>query len=339
MKILENISLKQYNSFGIDARTKYFSSFSTTDELSELLASLPKKDAARRLILGGGSNLLLTQDFDGTVLKNELRGIELLHEDEHHLFVKAAAGEPWHGFVLHCIQHNYAGLENLSLIPGNVGASPMQNIGAYGVEIKDTFHSLEAYHIADRRIVQFTHNDCEFGYRESVFKRKLKNQFVILNVTFRLGKKPVFHTTYGAILQELEKMGVKDLSLRAISDAVIRIRQSKLPDPAVIGNAGSFFKNPQISRAKFATLKGNFPDMVGFELPGGDIKLAAAWLIEQCGWKGFREGDAGVHARQALVLVNYGNARGRDILTLSEKIISSVKQKFNVELEREVNVV
>ncbi|MDB5229649.1 MAG: UDP-N-acetylenolpyruvoylglucosamine reductase [Chitinophagaceae bacterium] len=339
MKILENISLKPYNTFGIDAKAKRFASFSNIDELAELLADTQAGKKSDHFVLGGGSNILFTKDFDGTVLKNELKGIELVHEDEHYLFVKAAAGETWHQFVLHCIEHNYAGLENLSLIPGNVGASPMQNIGAYGVEIKDVFHSLEAYHIKDKKIIQFTHNDCEFGYRESVFKRKYKNQFVILDVTFRLSKHPVFHTSYGAIQQEIDAMGVKELSIKAISDAVIRIRQSKLPDPAEIGNAGSFFKNPQISKSKFNSLKEKFPGIVGFELPGGDVKLAAAWLIEQCGWKGFRDGDAGVHTKQALVLVNYKNASGNEIFHISEKVIASVKEKFDIDLEREVNII
>ena len=245
----------------------------------------------------------------------------------------------------YCLRHNYAGVENLSLIPGNVGASPMQNIGAYGVEIKEVFEQLEAYHIHDKKIITFSANDCEFGYRESVFKRKYKGEFVILNVTFRLRKQPVFHTSYGQVKHELEKMEVKELSIQAISQAVINIRSSKLPDPKVIGNAGSFFKNPEIENSKFEILKKEFPSIVGYPLFNKKTKLAAGWLIEQCGpndsvsWKGYREGDAGCHAKQALVLVNYGNAKGKDIYDLSEKIKESVKNKFGVELEREVNIV
>lgn len=333
MNILQNISLKPYNTFGIDVTAKEFAVFRSAEELSELLSD------QNRLILGGGSNILLTKDFDGIVLKNELKGIELIHEDDHHLFVKAAAGENWHQFVLHCIQHNYAGVENLSLIPGNVGASPMQNIGAYGVEIKDVFYSLEAFHIADKNIVEFSANDCEFGYRESVFKRKYRNEFVILSVIFRLSKYPVFNTSYGAIEQELQQMNVKELSIQAISQAVINIRSSKLPDPKQTGNAGSFFKNPQIEAEQYEQLKANFPNISAYPLPDGNVKLAAGWLIEQCGWKGYRDGDAGCHAKQALVLVNYGHAKGEDIYALSEKIITSVREKFGVTLEREVNIV
>lgn len=338
MQIQENISLKPYNTFGIDAKAKYFSTFSTVDQLEELLNYKPQT-TNNKLILGGGSNILFTKDFDGLVLKNELKGIDLIKEDEHHYYVKAAAGENWHQFVLYCINRNYAGVENLSLIPGNVGASPMQNIGAYGVEIKEVFEQLEAFHINDKKIITFSANDCEFSYRESVFKRKYKDQFVILNVTFRLRKQPVFHTSYGAVAQELEKMGVKELSIQAISQAVINIRSGKLPDPKEIGNAGSFFKNPEIDNHQFHELAQRFPNIVGYPVANNKTKLAAGWLIEQCGWKGYREGDAGCHARQALVLVNYGNAKGEEIYNLSEKIKQSVKEKFGVELEREVNIV
>jgi UDP-N-acetylmuramate dehydrogenase len=337
MQIQENISLKPYNTFAIDAKAKYFSTFSTVDELEELLYYKPT--TKHKLILGGGSNILFTKDFDGLVLKNELKGIELIKEDEHYYYVKAAAGENWHQFVLHCVHRNYAGVENLSLIPGNVGASPMQNIGAYGVEIKEVFEQLEAYHINDKKLVTFTANDCEFGYRESVFKRKYKDQFVILDVTFRLRKQPVFHTSYGAVEQELEKMGVHELSIQAISQAVINIRSSKLPDLKEIGNAGSFFKNPEIDNHKFHELTQRFPNIVGYPVQNNKTKLAAGWLIEQCGWKGYREGDAGCHARQALVLVNYGNAKGEEIYNLSEKILQSVEEKFGVVLEREVNII
>ena len=242
-------------------------------------------------------------------------------------------------FVLHCIHNGWAGVENLSLIPGNVGASPIQNIGAYGVEVKDVFYSLEAYHIHDKKMVNFTLNDCEFGYRDSVFKRKFKNEFVITDVTYRLNRILEYNISYGAIGQELEKMGVKDLSLQVVSQAVINIRSSKLPDPAVIGNAGSFFKNPEISSSQFAVLRSQFPGIVGYELPHDKVKLAAGWLIEQCNWKGFRRGDAGCHEKQALVLVNYGNARGSEIFELSEEILKSVKEKFGVGLEREVNII
>jgi UDP-N-acetylmuramate dehydrogenase len=334
--IRENISLQPYNTFGIDVAAKKFAAFQTVDELAELVSTNTNDP---HLILGGGSNILFTKNFDGLVLKNELKGIELVKEDASHFYVKAEAGENWHQFVLHCIQHGYAGVENLSLIPGNVGASPMQNIGAYGIEIKDVFHSLEAFNLDEKKVVNFSANDCAFGYRESVFKRKYKGQFVILSVTFRLNKHPEFNTTYGAIELELQQMNVKELSIAAISQAVINIRSSKLPDPKQIGNAGSFFKNPEIPNQQFLKLKKDHPGISAYPLANGNTKLAAGWLIEQCGWKGFREGDAGCHAKQALVLVNYGNATGEHIFDLSTRVIDSVKEKFDVQLEREVNIV
>jgi UDP-N-acetylmuramate dehydrogenase len=348
MFVDKNISLKQYNTFAINVYADSYITFNSVESLQDLLQSyqqIKNNPQNSILILGGGSNLLFTSNFDGLILKNEIKGIRVIKEDEHHIYIQAGAGESWHQFVLYCIEHNLAGVENLSLIPGNVGASPMQNIGAYGVEIKDVFHSLEAYHIKDKKIVTFTLNDCEFGYRESVFKRKFKNEFVILDVTYRLNRIPDYKITYGAIGQELEKMGIKNLSIRAISQAVINIRSSKLPDPAVIGNAGSFFKNPEISSHEFHELARMFPGIVGYNLPNGNVKLAAGWLIEQCGpsagisWKGYRKGDAGCHEKQALVLVNYGNATGSEILDLSEEILQTVKAKFGVVLEREVNII
>lgn len=326
-------SLKAFNTFHIDVKAELFSAFSSLQELESFQLG------DRHLILGGGSNILFTKDFDGLILKNEIKGIETVKEDEDHVYLKVGAGENWHQFVMYCIEHHHAGVENLSLIPGNVGASPMQNIGAYGVEIKEVFESLEAYHLKDRKVVTFSTNDCEFGYRESVFKRKYKDQFAILNVTFRLNKKPTFNTTYGAIEQELEKMGVKELSIQSISQAVINIRSSKLPDPNEIGNAGSFFKNPTVDKLKFQALKKDFPSIIGYTISPQTVKLAAGWLIEQCGWKGYRRGDAGVHDRQALVLVNYSTAKGVEIFELSEEILNSVDKKFGVRLEREVNIV
>ncbi|MGB3006239.1 MAG: UDP-N-acetylmuramate dehydrogenase [Chitinophagaceae bacterium] len=336
MKMQENISLRPLNTFGIDAKARFFATFKDTNELSELLTP---DSRLQTLILGGGSNILLTKDFEGLVLKNEIRGIAELHEDPEYVYVRAGAGENWHQFVLYCIERNWGGIENLSLIPGNVGASPMQNIGAYGVEIDDVFWDLEAYHLKEKKVVTFTPSDCEFGYRESVFKRKYKDQFAILNVTYRLRKKPRFNTSYGAIAQELEKMGVKELSIKAISDAVIDIRTSKLPDPKEMGNAGSFFKNPTVSKEKFETLKKMFENIVGHENIDGSVKLAAGWLIEQCGWKGYRKGDAGCYDKQALVLVNYGKATGKEIYNLGEEILQSVKEKFNIILEIEVNII
>lgn len=343
MQIQENFSLKPLNTFGIDAKARFFSAFSSVEQLTELTAidyRLSTSDSRlSTLFLGGGSNILFSKDFDGLVLKNEINGIEKIKEDEEHVYIEAGAGVNWHQFVLRCIEKNWAGVENLSLIPGCVGASPMQNIGAYGAEMQEVFHELKAFNLKERTNYNFGLKDCEFGYRDSVFKRKYKDQFVILTVTFRLDKKPKFNTSYGAVEQELERMGVKELSIAAISQAVINIRTSKLPDPAVIGNAGSFFKNPSVPDEKFQNLKSRFQNIVGYKNNDGTVKLAAAWLIEECGWKGFRRGDAGCHEKQALVLVNYGNASGKEIYDLSEEILQSVKVKFGVELEREVNII
>jgi len=340
MRVENNISLKHLNTFGIDACAKQFATFNSIDQLQEIFEFLqPPTSKPPALILGGGSNILFTKNVDGIVLKNEIVGIEKLKEDDEYVYVKAGAGEVWHQFVLYCLENNYAGVENLALIPGNVGASPMQNIGAYGVEIKDVFHSLEAFHLDEKKMVEFDKADCAFGYRESVFKNKYKNKFVITSVTYKLSKKPVFNTSYGAIEAELEKMKVTGLSIQSIAQAVIHIRSSKLPDPKVIGNAGSFFKNPEISNDQFEKLKIAFPNIVGYKLDNGNVKLAAGWMIEQCGWKGYRKGDAGCHEKQALVLVNYGNASGAEIFDLSTAILKSVFEKFNVSLEREVNIV
>jgi UDP-N-acetylmuramate dehydrogenase len=336
MQIHENFPLKPYNTFGIDAKARFFNEFSSVEELEEYLMLYSRYPI---FILGGGSNILLTKDYDGTVLKNNIRGIDLQHEDAEYVYVKAGAGENWHQFVSHCINHNWAGVENLSLIPGNIGAAPIQNIGAYGVELDEVFWSLEAFHLQERRVHTFTSTDCEFGYRDSVFKNRYKDQFAILSVTFRLKKKPVYHVSYGAVTEELEKMGVKELSIKAVSQAVINIRSSKLPDPQKIANAGSFFKNPEVPNEKYEELKSNFPGIVAYPLSKGTVKLAAGWMIEQCGWKGYRKGDAGCHAKQALVLVNYGNASGKEIYDLSEEILQSVNEKFGVTLEREVNII
>lgn len=338
MQIQQNISLRQYNTLGIDVLARFFAIFDSVDQLGDILNKNPNM-GMDPLVLGGGSNILFTGDVDRLVIKNNILGINLVKEDADHVYLRVGAGENWHQFVLHCLQHNFAGVENLSLIPGCVGASPMQNIGAYGVEIKDVFAELEAWHIQEQKVYTFGLNDCAFGYRESVFKGKLRNQFVILNVTYRLNKVPRFNTSYGAIEQELERMGVKDLSIQAVSQAVINIRTSKLPDPAKIGNAGSFFKNPSVGAAQFAALKEAYPGIIGYPNADGSVKLAAGWLIEQCGFKGIRRGDAGVHEKQALVLVNYGHASGKEIYDLSSDVMKAVQSTFGVALEREVNIV
>jgi UDP-N-acetylenolpyruvoylglucosamine reductase len=338
MELQQNRSLKSLNTFAIEANTRYYAEFRSLDELRELIG-IKNQHSFPLMVLGGGSNVLFTKDYDGLVLKNELKGIDIVKEDDRNIYIKVMAGENWHQFVMYCVNQNFAGVENLSLIPGNVGASPMQNIGAYGVEIKDVFHELEAYDKEDKVVRMFTENDCEFGYRESVFKNRLKDRFIILSVTYRLNWEPQYNTSYGAIQQELENMGVKELSCKAISQAVINIRSSKLPDPKQIGNAGSFFKNPTIPVSKYQSLIKEWPSMPSYPVNEELIKLPAGWLIEQCGWKGYREGDAGCYPKQALVLVNYGNATGQQILHLSEQIIASVQSKFNIKLEREVNVI
>ncbi|MGB1040841.1 MAG: UDP-N-acetylmuramate dehydrogenase [Flavobacteriales bacterium] len=276
--------------------------------------------------------------FDGLVLKNELLGIEQVKEDSSQVWLKVGAGENWHEFVMHCVKQNLGGIENLSLIPGNVGASPMQNIGAYGVEIKDVFVSLEALNIATQEIEVFDNESCKFGYRESIFKNTHKGKYIILSVTYKLSKNPVFNTSYGAIENQLQDMGIKKLSVKSISDAVIAIRSSKLPDPKKIGNAGSFFKNPIVSKQKFEKLIIDFPSIAHYIQNDGSVKIAAGWLIDQLGWKGKTYENYGVHKKQALVLVNYGGSKGKDIYNLSTDIMNSVKNKYDIQLEREVNI-
>ena len=337
MKIQENISLKPFTTFGIDKKAKFFTTVETLDELKAALLAAKEKQLPV-FILGGGSNILLTRDIEGLVIKLEIKGIHLVKEEGDQLWVEVGAGEMWHELVLHSIAQDWAGLENLSLIPGTVGASPMQNIGAYGVEIKDVFDSLQAMHRETLEMQSFDAEACRFGYRESVFKQTLKDQYVITSVTFRLSKTPNFHLEYGAIREVLAANDIDQPSIRAISDAVIQIRQSKLPDPKEIGNAGSFFKNPTIPSAQFDALKASYPSIPGYPSAEG-VKVAAGWLIEQTGWKGKRIGEVGVHAKQALVLVNYGGGTGEEIKKLSEQIQASVYDKFGVQLQAEVNFI
>ncbi len=335
MQVQKNISLLPYNSFHLDANASEFLIVQSVSELQEILSQSVKTPL---LILGGGSNILLTKNVDGLVLKIAIKGTEVLREETSHIFVKAGAGENWHEFVEYTVKRNWGGLENLSLIPGNVGAAPIQNIGAYGVELKDVFYELEAYDRKEKKIYSFGVNDCRFAYRDSIFKSAEKGRYIILNVTFILNKTPTPNTGYGAIREELKKMGISSPGIRDVSRAVIKIRRSKLPDPADIGNAGSFFKNPVVEQASFLFLSEKYPDIPAYPHEDKSVKLAAGWLIEQCGWKGYRKGDAGVHKNQALVLVNYGKATGMEILELSEKITASVNEKFGILLEKEVNI-
>lgn len=333
-----NVNLQPHNTFGLTSFAKKFVRFSTEAELKAILTQnrVEKEDL---LVLGGGSNILLTQDVDCLVLKNELKGIEIIGEDDTYKYVRAAAGEVWHDFVLYAIEQNLGGIENLSLIPGSTGAAPMQNIGAYGVEIKDVFHELEALHIESLSIKKFKGEDCQFGYRESVFKGDLKGQYIILSMTLRLKKNPDLNTTYGAIETELENNGITTPTIRDVSNAVIAIRQSKLPDPKKIGNSGSFFKNPVIHQSEFEKLLEKFPTISHYRVDENHVKLAAGWLIDQAGWKGKTFDNYGVHKNQALVLVNYGGASGSDIYKLSQTILDSVFERYGVLLEREVNII
>lgn len=336
--MLTNVSLKPFNTFGIDASASYLEEVTSIEELKDLVKS-PVFQENSRLILGGGSNLLLTQNFEGLVVKMNIKGIESIKEDANTIWIKAGAGVIWHEFVLYCVGHNYAGVENLSLIPGTVGAAPMQNIGAYGIEIKDVFDSLTALNIETQQLETFDLATCRFGYRESIFKHEARGKYIIVEVTFKLNKNASFHIEYGAIKDTLAEMGITELSIKAISDAVIHIRQSKLPDPTQIGNAGSFFKNPEISTEQFLKLKNEFPAIPSYPINETSVKVPAGWLIEQAGWKGQRFGNVGVHTKQALVLVNYGGGNGNEIKELSEKIQASIFEKFGIRLSAEVNFV
>lgn len=329
-----NISLKPYNTFAIEAKAKYFTDVFSISQLKNAL-QFAKENNFQFKIISGGSNVLFVEQEYEFIIHILIGGIEKTFESEYEIHYKVGAGVKWHTFVKYCVNKGLGGIENLSLIPGSVGASPMQNIGAYGVEIKDVFKSLTALEISTGQLKIFSLKDCKFGYRESVFKNELKNKFIIIDVTYKLLKIPKFNISYGALSGLLEK---KELSVSTISDAVISIRQSKLPDPSVIGNAGSFFKNPEVSNERFNKLKEKYPEIPSYNLDNGNVKIPAGWLIETCGWKGFRKNDAGCHKHQALVLVNYGSATGNEILDLSDEIVSSVKQKFGIELQKEVNI-
>ena len=338
MTIERDYSLQKLNTFGIDAKASFFSEFHSPEDLQKLL--LTREVATKPiLILGGGSNILFTKDFSGVVLKNSIQGIQLLKEDSGYAYVKSGAGVVWHNLVLYAIEQKLGGIENLSLIPGTVGAAPIQNIGAYGVELKDVFESLEAIETATGQLKIFHRTECEFGYRDSIFKRDLRGKYIITSVTLKLSKNPRFHISYGAIQDVLKEMGITELSVKAVSEAVCSIRKSKLPDPAIIGNAGSFFKNPEILQEQYDRLKSIYPDLPSFQTSPGMVKVPAGWLNEQCGWKGKTIGNTGVHKHQALVLVNYGNAKGEEIKKLSQEIQQSVKEKFGIELETEVNII
>lgn len=337
MQIQHHFSLKNYNTFGIEAKAKSFVEVSNTEELAQILK---EHQHEKLFLLGGGSNMLLTQDIDALVIYVNLKGKTILKEDENHAWVQGNAGENWHEFVLWNIDQNFGGIENMSLIPGNVGTTPIQNIGAYGAEIKDTFVSCEAMKIDTQEIMTFTNEECKFGYRDSIFKNEAKNQYVITSVTFKLTKKNhKINTSYGAIDGELAKHGITNPTIKEVSNAVIAIRQSKLPDPKELGNSGSFFKNPIVPKSVYEKAHAQYPDMPHYTVGENEVKVPAGWLIEQAGFKGKRFGDAGVHTLQALVLVNYGNATGQEILNVSKEIQKTILEKFGIAIEAEVNII
>lgn len=335
MNIQENISLKSYNTFGVDVNAKHFIAVDSLYQLKQLLHK--EQDI---FLISGGSNMLLTKDIEKLVVHINLKGVSIDKEDDNHVFLTVNAGENWHEFVLWCVSNNYGGLENLSLIPGNVGTCPIQNIGAYGVEVKDTITKVDALEITTGKLKTFVTNDCNFGYRNSVFKNELKGKFIIISVSFQLTKnKHLLNTSYGAIETELLAKNIKIPSIKDVSDAVIAIRKSKLPDPKEIGNSGSFFKNPVINKDHFDVLKEKYPTIPSYTISNDEIKIPAGWLIEKAGFKGKRFGNYGVHEKQALVLVNYGNASGQDIYKLAQHIQKTIRNQFNIDLEIEVNVI
>jgi len=340
VNIIEDYPLKNLNTFGIEASARYFCSVSNISELTSIIND-KKIEEVPVLILGGGSNLLFTSDYDGLIIKIDIKGVCVVNEEQKYVYIESGAGMIWHELVRHCVDQNYGGIENLSLIPGTVGAAPMQNIGAYGVEIKDVFHSLQAIHLNSGEVKTFYKEDCQFGYRDSIFKNRLKGQYAIVSVTLRLDKDPKPNLTYGSLKKSITEMGCTEdnVTIKEISDAVIKIRRSKLPNPSKIGNAGSFFKNPKIGGNRLNELQSAFNDIPFYPLGNNRFKVPAGWLIEQCGWKGKVIGNTGTYKNQALVLVNHGNATGKEIYNLSEKILKSVYEKFGIQLEREVNIV
>ncbi len=337
MQVQENISLKKYNTFGIAAKATYFCEINSVEDLAK---ALQLEEYPDKFILSGGSNMLITKDIDALVLYLNIKGITVIAEEENNVILKVMAGENWHQMVLWTLKRNYGGLENMSLIPGNTGTAPIQNIGAYGVELKDTFISCEAMEITTQHIRTFTKEECQFGYRDSYFKNEGKGKYIITAVTFCLTTNDhIINTSYGAIETQLEKDGITDPTIRDISNAVIAIRKSKLPDPAELGNSGSFFKNPMVTKPEFEKFSASYPEAPYYKVSEEFYKIPAGWLIEQCGYKGKRFGDAGVHKNQALVLVNYANATGSEILNLAHRIIKSVHEKFGIKISPEVNII
>lgn len=336
LTVQRNIELQPYNTFGISAIASHFIEITNTQEL-EQLAQQPEWELPK-LILGGGSNILLTKNVEGLVIKLATKGIELIGETDESVFLNVQAGENWHQFVLYSIENNWAGIENLSLIPGCVGASPMQNIGAYGVEINQVVTEVRAFHINKKEFHTFSKEECEFGYRTSIFKTKEKGNYIITDVTFELRKEPILNISYGAISSTLAEKKIEQPSIQDVSAAVIEIRQSKLPDPKEIGNSGSFFKNPIVERKELDRLQKDYPSIPFYEV-GERVKIPAGWLIEQCGWKGKKVGNTGTYKNQALILVNHGGATGKEVYDHALRIKASVFEQFQIEIEPEVNLI
>ena len=335
-QIQQNISLKPYNTFGIDANALYLCDCQTEKDLTEILND-PAYKQVNKLVLGGGSNVLFTKDFNGLIILNSIKGKEIIDENDNTIILRVGAGEDWDELVEYTVKNDWAGLENLSYIPGSVGASPIQNIGAYGEEVKNTINEVETIDLQTLKKINYKNEDCQFGYRNSIFKHELKGKAIITHVTFKLNKQHIFNLNYGALNETVSQKG--EITLENIRDSIIEIRKSKLPEPEELGSAGSFFKNPIIEADQYKQLQQNFPNIPAYQLSENEFKVPAGWLIDQLGWKGYCEGDAGVHKKQALVLVNYGNATGNQIYSLSQKIIQSVKEAYGIELEYEVNVI
>jgi len=337
MKLIENYSLKNLNTFGIEARTKYFAEIFSEEELVELLSD-DKCRRERKIVLGGGSNILFTKNFNGLVIKNSISAINILKENEDSVLIEIGAGVIWNDLVNFCVERNFGGIENLTLIPGTVGAAPIQNIGAYGKELADTFYSLNGFYFENCEKKTFSKSDCKFSYRSSIFKDNLKDKFIITSIKLKLNKKYKLNTSYKTLNEYLEKAGIKKPSIRNISDAVAEIRRSKLPDPSKLGNAGSFFKNPEVNYETLEKMKSEYPDIKSFPSESGKAKLSAGWLIEICGWKGKRVGDVGTSPDHALVICNFGNAAGSEILEFAMRVKEEVANKFGITLQEEVNI-
>ena len=336
--VMSDVDLQPYNTLQVSATASSFAEITSSEQLQDILRH-PQTNNQPVLVLGGGSNILFADDFNGLVLHVEIEGKEVVKETDEHVWLKIGAGENWHQAVRYCVEKGWGGIENLSLIPGTVGAAPIQNIGAYGVELEEVFEWLEAVAIETGEVRRFYHDDCRFGYRDSIFKNDLKGKYLVTQVVLKLSKSPDLNTSYGAIRTELDKRAISNPNIKDISDVVIDIRNNKLPNPETLGNAGSFFKNPVVNNKVYDRIKEDYPAAPGYPMPKGQTKVPAGWLIEEAGWKGKVIGNTGTYKQQALVIVNHGGATGQEILTLAERIQTSVADQFGIELVPEVNII